>query len=271
LLTSRANNKAKSDEIILIIAIIMLLLSSYMLLFGQALLISGLDSGNIDIALLGKKEDVVRAKPVSFLTWQNIPVQTKFYPEDQVFAGEKSYADIAMNSGEQISLTSNTLIRLSDDLFQKGINLDYGNISINGGTSGKKINLPNGQTVFAESEKSNLTMSKSGELEISGAGIFAIDGKKMVIGEDEYLVLANNEMIKKSYISKLKTPSDKSDIPLDSTQATGFSWENIVQEYGDTRVLQISRDYEFSDLIAPNPLKTKDRKGTLFSIPHFRG
>ena len=133
-------------------------------------------------------------------------------------------------------------------MFQKGISLDYGNISIVGGAGSRKVNLPGGRFLLADSSKANISLSRKGDVDISGAGKFTIEGKEYQLTEDQYLELVGADVITGAYISRLKVPQDRNEINLNQDQLF-FTWENISNSYGDSRLFQLSKNFEFTDVI----------------------
>jgi hypothetical protein len=214
-----------------------------------------------EVGRIVKAKNDVRRRMGQSLTWYQVSTNEKLFERDSVFTGEESEIAFQILDGEEINLSSESLVVIETKNNEIYLDLKVGSLATN--TSGnKKVNIVHeGQVARLESTGKaavQITKAKSGGLKITSQSNevqLMVGTKKESIKKNEELDIDNESIVtRKTYTTTITSHEEYSKIWQMKGESVLLTWKN--DEPTSQLKLQISKSKTFSkkivDSIVPN-------------------
>ncbi|MBT4761561.1 MAG: hypothetical protein HOO06_07695 [Bdellovibrionaceae bacterium] len=267
----------KIDWTLLVFSMLGIIASSY-LLFNESILLRSFMRNSTNSVLIGKikiiKNDV-RRKVGASLLWFKATNSEDLFEGDSLFTGDKSATKFILDSGLELTLQANSLVKLTRSDNEVFLDLQVGQFSAKVSRKGKnkairkdglnivhkgkvaKIEL-NNEAIIKISKKQNGGM---GFVSKEGAAKFELNGEVQVIDKTNFIEIKENLKVKKTQIKiSLKSPKDDQQVWLKPGEVVPFHWETAGSNKHKYQI-KIAKDINFNE-----ELVTREVSEQKFSI-----
>jgi hypothetical protein len=232
-----------------------------------------------DIGLVFKKDNELRRKSATSLTWIGIENSSKIYPGDKIFTGTQSLAQLNLFDLAEVGMSASTLLKVDAE-------------------DGKSLGLESGHGLFNAKLSKNLTkatVKAAGKtMELSGTGteiqVNSNEKKTMVTalsGSVSYQTVGANGKLEKKTLTpnqilgidkkgvttvvsipvKLIVPSVSEEILAVDGQAVVFKWK--VLSPGSTLIFELSKTPSFDQSFHKSTVTGLSETSVKIESKHF--
>ncbi|MCB0419690.1 MAG: hypothetical protein KDD61_01765, partial [Bdellovibrionales bacterium] len=228
--------------------------------------LAGIQKSNSNV--IGEIDSIqkdVRRRAQKSILWQPINRKETIFEGDSVFTGSESQATIALDSGDSLSLSPNSVVIVETEDGKINLDLQIGSVVARLGRN-QSLNIrQNNEVVKVKSSGANSTINitkdkkKISLQSIEGKAQLTSKGKILQLSKSTLVEVTKNEPIKESLIQlDLEGPSKNEEVWLSNKDPLTFVWK------GETKVqkaqLQASRKSDFSDKFFEKSITVKTHR-----------